>query len=84
MLAIRLARFGAKKQPKYRIVVIDKERPRDGRFNEVLGHYNPLANPSVVQLDMERVQYWLGKGAQPSDRVRQLIDRQPKEQEQVA
>lgn len=77
MLTIRLARIGKKKHPFYRVVVTEKTRPRNGRFVEIIGTYDPSKKPAAVQLDGERVQYWLGKGAQPSDTVRSLI-RNPK------
>lgn len=73
MLAIRLARFGKKKHPFYRVVVIEKTNPRNGRFVEIVGTYDPAKKPSVIQLKDERVQYWLGKGAQPSDTVRSFL-----------
>ena len=73
MLTIRLARIGKKKHPYYRVVVTEKTRPRNGRFVEVVGTYDPLKKPAAVQLDSDRVQYWLGKGAQPSDTVKSLI-----------
>jgi small subunit ribosomal protein S16 len=76
VLSIRLSRIGKKKQPFYRVVVIDKRRPRDGRFVEIVGTYNPLKNPPEVNLDAERVKHWLGHGAQPSDTVRTFIKRQ--------
>ncbi|HMD31284.1 MAG TPA: 30S ribosomal protein S16 [Candidatus Acidoferrales bacterium] len=76
MLSIRLSRIGKKKQPFYRVVVIDKRRPRDGRFVEIVGTYNPLKDPPEVHLEAERVKYWLGHGAQPSDTVRSFIRRQ--------
>ena len=69
MLSIRLARVGKKKMPSYRVVVIDKRRPRNGRFVEIVGTYNPLKNPAEIKLDAERIKYWLGRGAQPSDTV---------------
>ncbi len=69
MLSIRLARVGKKKMPSYRVVVIDKRRPRNGRFVEIVGTYNPLKNPAEIKLDAERIKYWLGCGAQPSDTV---------------
>ncbi len=69
MLSIRLARVGKKKMPSYRIVVIDKRRPRNGRFVEIVGTYNPLKNPAEIKLEAERIKYWLGCGAQPSDTV---------------
>ena len=77
MLTIRLARIGKKKHPYYRVVVTEKTRPRNGRFVEIVGTYDPQKKPAAVQLDSERVQYWLGKGAQPSETVRSLI-RNPK------
>lgn len=73
MLAIRLARFGKKKRPFYRVVVLDKRKPRNGRTVEVVGTYDPLKNPAVVTLDAERIKYWLGCGAQPSDTVRSFL-----------
>ena len=73
---IRLSRVGKKKQPSYRVVVIEKTRPRNGRFVEVVGTYNPLKKPAAVQLDAERVKYWLGCGAQPSDTVRSFLRNQ--------
>jgi small subunit ribosomal protein S16 len=76
VLSIRLSRIGKKKQPFYRVVVIDKRRPRDGRFVEIVGTYNPLMNPPEVKLDAERVKHWLSFGAQPSDTVRSFIRRQ--------
>jgi small subunit ribosomal protein S16 len=76
VLSIRLSRIGKKKQPFYRVVVIDKRRPRDGRFVEIVGTYNPLKDPPEVNLNAERVKHWLGHGAQPSDTVRTFIKRQ--------
>ena len=73
MLSIRLARFGKKKIPSYRIVVIDKRRPRNGRFVENVGTYDPLKNPAKVKLNAERIKHWLGCGAQPSDTVRSFL-----------
>jgi small subunit ribosomal protein S16 len=73
VLTIRLARIGKKKHPYYRVVVTEKTRPRNGRFVEVVGTYDPLKKPAAVQIDNDRVQYWLGRGAQPSDTVRSLI-----------
>ena len=77
MLTIRLARIGKKKHPFYRVVVTEKTRPRNGRFVEIVGTYDPQKEPASVQLNNERVQYWIGKGAQPSDTVRSLL-RNPK------
>lgn len=75
MLAIRLRRAGSKKRPFFRVVVTDSRVARDSRFVEILGHYNPRSKPAIVEVDTERVQHWLGKGAQPSDTVRTLIAR---------
>jgi small subunit ribosomal protein S16 len=77
MLMIRLARFGAKKKPTYRVVVIDKERARDSRSVEVVGTYNPITNPAAVNLKHERIQYWIKNGAQPSDTVARLMRTNP-------
>ena len=76
MLAIRLMRMGAKKRPSYRVVVKEKLSKRDGAYEENVGFYDPTRNPAEVRLDMERVQYWIEKGAQPTDTVRQLIKQQ--------
>ncbi len=73
---IRLARHGAKKRPFYRIVVADNESPRDGRFLEIVGTYNPLPDPAEVSLKEDRVKYWVGQGAIPSDTVRNLCKQQ--------
>jgi small subunit ribosomal protein S16 len=73
VLMIRLARFGARKQPYYRVVVIEKERARNGRPVEVVGTYNPRTNPATFDLKRERIEYWVSKGAQFSDRVRKLV-----------
>ncbi len=74
MVRIRLRRVGAKKQPSYRVVAADKESPRDGRFLEVLGFYNPRTEPSTIQFEEDRVYYWLSVGAQPSDSVAKLFN----------
>ncbi len=76
MLAIRLARTGKKKKPFYRIVVTEKTRPRDGRFVEIVGTYDPLRDPAEIRLKEERVKYWLGVGAQPSETVRSFFAKQ--------
>ena len=76
MLMIRLARFGAKKKPFYRVVVIESSRARNGRVVEAVGTYDPLKKPAEIKLDSERVKYWLGSGAQPSDTVRSFIRQQ--------
>ena len=77
MLMIRLARFGARKQPYYRVVVIDKERARNGRSVEVVGTYNPRTNPASVDLKRDRIDHWVSKGAQVSDRVGKLMAKAP-------
>jgi small subunit ribosomal protein S16 len=77
MLAIRLARFGAKKKPTYRVVVIEKERARNSRSVEVVGHYNPVAKPAQVELNRERIEYWMKNGAQPSETVTRLLKTNP-------
>ena len=78
MLAIRLMRMGAKKSPSYRVVVKEKLSKRDGAYVENVGFYNPTREPAEVRLKMDRVNYWIGRGAQPTDTVRQLIRRQAK------
>ena len=75
MVAICLRRAGSKKRPFFRVVVTDSRTARDSSFVEILGHYNPRSKPAVVQVNTERVDYWLKKGAQPSDSVRTLIAR---------
>jgi small subunit ribosomal protein S16 len=80
MLAIRLMRMGAKKSPSYRVVVKEKLSKRDGAYVENVGFYNPTRNPAEVRLDMERVNYWIERGAQPTDTVRNLIRQQSKAQ----
>jgi len=77
MLMIRLARFGAKKKPSYRVVVIDKERARDSRSVEVVGTYSPVAKPATVILKHERIQHWIKNGAQPSVTVARLLKANP-------
>ncbi|MBL0175280.1 MAG: 30S ribosomal protein S16 [Ignavibacteria bacterium] len=76
MVKIRLQRRGRKKLPVYKIVAADSRFPRDGRFIETLGHYEPTRTPAIVRLDEERIQYWLGVGAQPTDTVRSLLSHQ--------
>ena len=73
MVKIRLRRMGAKKAPFYRIVVADSRSPRDGRCIEEIGTYDPLASPSAVTVDLDRAQYWIKNGAQPTDTVRALL-----------
>jgi small subunit ribosomal protein S16 len=77
MLMIRLARFGSKKKPSYRVVVIDKERARDSRAVEVVGTYSPVAKPAAVKLDHARIEHWIKNGAQPSDTVARLMKNNP-------
>ena len=77
MLMIRLARFGAKKKPFYRVVVIEKERARNGRSLEVIGHYNPLVHPAQVMLKHDRLEHWTRNGAQMSDTVKRLVEKNP-------
>ena len=77
MLRIRLTRTGAKKKSSYRVVVIDRERARDGRFVEIIGHYNPRRTPPELELNRERVDYWIGRGAQPSETVQSFLKKKP-------
>lgn len=74
MVRIRLRRVGMKKQPSYRLVAADKEAPRDGRFLEILGFYNPRTEPATITLKEDRIYDWLSKGAQPSDSVKQIFN----------
>ncbi len=76
MVKIRLRRTGKTKQPSYRVVVADSRSPRDGKFIEIIGHYNPIRNPKVLEINADRARYWLGVGAQPSDSVVNLLKRQ--------
>ena len=73
---IRLARHGAKKRPFYRIVIADSESPRDGKFLENVGTYNPLTDPAEVSLKQERIKHWIGQGAIPTDTVKNLLKKQ--------
>jgi small subunit ribosomal protein S16 len=73
MVRIRLRRVGGKGQPSYRIIAADKEAPRDGRFLEILGHYNPRTEPATIVLDEARIYEWMGKGASPSDSVLKIF-----------
>jgi small subunit ribosomal protein S16 len=75
VLMIRLSRTGARKQPQYRVVVIEKERARNGRPVEVVGTYNPRTNPASIELKRERIDYWVSKGAQMSDRVSKIMSK---------
>jgi small subunit ribosomal protein S16 len=74
MVKIRLRRTGAKKQPNYRVVVVDSRAPRDGRFIEIVGHYNPRTDPVTFKVSEGRILHWLSVGAQPTDTVRGLLD----------
>jgi small subunit ribosomal protein S16 len=74
---IRLARFGARKQPYYRVVVIEKERARNGRSLEVVGTYNPRTTPTSIDLKRERIEYWRSKGAQMSETVAKMVSKPP-------
>ena len=73
---IRLRRMGAKKAPFYRVVVADSRYPRDGRFIEGIGYYNPTTDPATVKIDAEAAKKWIGNGAQPTDTVRSLLKKQ--------
>ena len=75
MVKIRLRRVGAKKQPHYRVVVQDSRAPRDGKFIEIIGNYNPRTEPPTMELDAERAVHWLSVGAQPSEAVRRMLDK---------
>lgn len=76
MVKIRLRRMGGKKQPLYRIVVTDAQSPRDGRFLENIGHYNPRTVPETMAIDAERARYWLSQGAQPTRAVARLLEKE--------
>jgi len=76
VVKIRLRRVGAKKQPSYRVVVADARAPRDGRFIEIIGHYNPRTEPPTVRIDRERALYWLQQGAQPTDAVARMLEKE--------
>ncbi len=73
MVKIRLKRMGMKKAPSYRVVVADERMPRDGRFIEEIGYYNPMTEPAEVKIDAEKAQKWIKNGAQPTDTVRSLL-----------
>ena len=75
MVKIRLRQVGSKKQLSYRVVVADARSPRDGRFIENIGYYNPRTDPPTVQIDEERARYWLNQGAQPTDPIRLMLER---------
>ena len=72
-VTIRLRREGSSKRPRYRVVVAESRAPRDGRFIEVIGHYNPITQPPTVKIDRDRATAWISKGAQPSNTVKKLI-----------
>ena len=74
MLKIRLRRTGSRHQPSYRVVVADSRKPRDGKFVEILGHYNPRQDPPLVVIDREKAQKWIEVGAQPSDAVKRMLE----------
>ncbi len=76
MLTIRLSRIGKKKKPYYRVVVIERTRPRDGRVKELVGTYDPLKKPAEIKLNRDRIMHWIGLGAQPSDTVRSFLRQQ--------
>lgn len=75
MIKLRLRRMGAKKRPSYRIVAAEHSSPRDGRFIEIVGHYDPLTEPATVKINEERARYWLSVGAQPTETVASLLRR---------
>ena len=77
MLAIRLRRAGSTRRPFFRVVVTESSSPREGRFVEVIGHYNPRTQPETLHLERARLEHWINAGAQPSDTVRTLVDRMP-------
>ena len=78
-VSIRLRRMGSSRRPAYRVVVADSRSPRDGRFIEVIGHYNPLTQPPTVKIDRAKAQEWIAKGAQASNTVKRLIQNVPEE-----
>ena len=73
MLRIRLMRMGRRHRPQYRVIVTDSRRPRESRYKEAIGFYDPVPNPSVCRLDLERYEYWVSRGAQPSSAVRKIV-----------
>ena len=84
MLKIRLARAGKKKQPTYRVVIADARAPRDGKYIEIVGHYNPRTEPTTFEVDADKVRDWLQKGAQPTERVQKLLTSRGISREPVA
>jgi small subunit ribosomal protein S16 len=77
VVSIRLRRTGSTRRPAYRVVVADSRSPRDGRFIEIIGHYNPLTEPPTVKIDREKARTWIAKGAQPSNTVKRLLANAP-------
>ena len=75
MVRIRLARVGAKRQPSYRVIIADQRSPRDGRFLEIVGHYNPRVDPPAIDMVQDRILYWLSQGAQPSEPVARMLQK---------
>ncbi|MGC8734330.1 MAG: 30S ribosomal protein S16 [bacterium] len=75
MLRIRLSRYGHKHNPHYRIVVADSKSPRDGKYIEKIGYYNPRMNPKILEINLEKFKYWIEKGVQPTDTVKKLVQR---------
>jgi len=73
MVVIRLTRFGGKKKPYYRIVAVDREKPRETKYIELIGQYNPLTDPAQIKIDFEKYNLWISKGAQPSETVKSLV-----------
>jgi small subunit ribosomal protein S16 len=73
MVVIRLTRFGGKKKPYYRIVAVDREKPRETKYIELIGQYNPLTDPALIKIDFEKYNLWISKGAQPSETVKSLV-----------
>jgi small subunit ribosomal protein S16 len=84
LLKIRLARAGKKKQPTYRVVIADARAPRDGKYIEIVGHYNPRTEPTTFDVDADKVRDWLQKGAQPTERVAKLLNARGISREPVA
>lgn len=79
-VAIRLRRIGSTRRPAYRVVVTDSRSPRDGRFIEIIGHYSPLTDPPTIKIDRGRAEAWIKQGAQPSEKVKRLMARAPKDE----
>ena len=81
MVSIRLRRIGSNRRPAYRVVVADSRSPRDGRFIEIIGHYNPLTEPPTVVIDRAKAEAWISKGAQPSNTVKRLLEIKQQQQQ---